>query len=105
MTIILAKKGMLSLAGSIAVMLGAELGKCSDTLLATIISNREAVKTGLFHLIFNLMSIISGLILFKLFLGLVNYQRFGEHRTSGSQFTHAFQYRWRFNFCMVLAIL
>lgn len=73
MTIILAKKGMLSLAGSIAVMLGAELGTCSDTLLATIKSNREAVKTGMFHLIFNLISIITGLILFKPFLGLVNY--------------------------------
>ena len=73
MTIILAKKGMLSLAGSIAVMLGAELGTCSDTLLATIKSNREAVKTGMFHLIFNLLSIITGLIFFKPFLDLVNY--------------------------------
>ena len=36
MAIILSKKGLISLTGGIAVMLGAELGTCSDTLLATI---------------------------------------------------------------------
>jgi phosphate:Na+ symporter len=77
MTIILAKKGMLSLAGSIAVMLGAELGTCSDTLLATIKSNRDAVKTGVFHLIFNLFSIIIGLLLFSPFLNLVEHLSLG----------------------------
>jgi phosphate:Na+ symporter len=77
MTIILAKKGMLSLAGSIAVMLGAELGTCSDTLLATIKSNRDAVKTGIFHLIFNLVSIIIGLLLFRPFLNLVEHLSVG----------------------------
>jgi phosphate:Na+ symporter len=77
MTIILAKKGMLSLAGSIAVMLGAELGTCSDTLLATIKSNRDAVKTGIFHLIFNLFSIIIGLLLFSPFLNLVEHLSIG----------------------------
>ena len=77
MTIILAKKGMLSLAGSIAVMLGAELGTCSDTLLATIKSNRDAVKTGIFHLIFNLVSILVGLLLFSPFLNLVEHLSIG----------------------------
>ncbi|QYJ67149.1 Na/Pi cotransporter family protein [Flavobacterium litorale] len=65
MAIILAKKGMLGLSGGIAIMLGAELGTCSDTLLATIKSNRQALKTGLFHLIFNILSIIIGLLLFE----------------------------------------
>jgi Na+/phosphate symporter len=66
MAIILSKKGLLSLAGGIAVMLGAELGTCSDTLLATIKGSRAAIKTGLFHLTFNLLSIIIGLILGKM---------------------------------------
>lgn len=46
MVITLAKKGLITLAGSIAVMLGAELGNCSDTLLATIRGSRQAIRTG-----------------------------------------------------------
>lgn len=71
MAIILSKKGLLSLTGGIAVMLGAELGTCSDTLLATIKGSRQALKTGLFHLIFNLLSILLGLIFFYPFVDLV----------------------------------
>lgn len=71
MAIILTKKGFLSLVGGVAVMLGAELGTCSDTLLATIKGSRQALKTGLFHLIFNLLTIILGLILFYPFVDLV----------------------------------
>jgi phosphate:Na+ symporter len=71
MAIILTKKGFLSLIGGVAVMLGAELGTCSDTLLATIRGSRQALKTGLFHVTFNLLSIILGLILFYPFIELV----------------------------------
>ena len=71
MSIVLCKKGLLSLTGGVAVMLGAELGTCSDTLLATINSNRQALKTGLFHVTFNLLSIILGLALFSPFIALV----------------------------------
>ena len=71
MAIILSKKGFLSLTGGIAVMLGAELGTCSDTLLATIKGSRQALKTGLFHVTFNLLSIIIGLLLFYPFVELV----------------------------------
>lgn len=71
MAIILCKKGILSLLGGVAVMLGAELGTCSDTLLATIKGTRQALKTGLFHVTFNLLSIILGLILFFPFVELV----------------------------------
>lgn len=71
MAIILAKKGLLTLGGGVAVMLGAELGTCSDTLLATIKGNRQALKTGLFHICFNLLSIILGLICFYPFVELV----------------------------------
>ncbi|MEY3539549.1 MAG: hypothetical protein RL188_966 [Bacteroidota bacterium] len=68
MAIILSKKGILSLAGGIAIMLGAELGTCSDTLLATINGSKQALKTGIFHVTFNLLSICIGLILFYPFL-------------------------------------
>lgn len=71
MAIILAKKGFLSLVGSMAVMIGAELGTCSDTLLATIKGSRDALKTGLFHVTFNLFSIAIGLLLFYPFVQLV----------------------------------
>jgi phosphate:Na+ symporter len=73
MAIILSKKGLLSLGGATAVMLGAELGTCSDTLIATINGSRAAIKTGLFHLTFNLLSIIIGLIIFYPFVALVSY--------------------------------
>jgi len=73
MVITLAKKGLLSLSAGIAVMLGAELGTCADTLLATIKGNRQALKTGLFHLLFNVCTILLGLILFPLFIKLVVY--------------------------------
>jgi len=69
--ITLAKKGLIALAGAMAVMLGAELGTCADTLLATIRSNRQALKTGLFHLFFNIISITIGLMVFPWFVSLV----------------------------------
>jgi phosphate:Na+ symporter len=71
MAIILTKKGFLSIAGGIAIMLGAELGTCSDTLLATIKGSRAALKTGIFHLVFNFITILFGLIFFQPFLAFV----------------------------------
>ena len=71
MAITLAKKGLISVSGGIAVMLGAELGTCSDTLLATIRSDRQAVKTGIFHLTFNIITICIGLILFPWFISFI----------------------------------
>jgi phosphate:Na+ symporter len=73
MAIVLTKKGLMSLTGGIAVMLGAELGTCSDTLLATLHTGKEALKTGLFHLIFNLLSISIGLLLFYPFVSFVQW--------------------------------
>jgi len=71
MVITLAKKSLITLPAAIAVMLGAELGTCADTLLATVKSNRQALRTGLFHLSFNILSIIIGLLFFPLFVGLI----------------------------------
>lgn len=77
MAIILTKNGFLSVTGGIAIMIGAELGTCSDTLLATIKGSRQALKTGLFHVTFNLLSIILGLILFYPLVDLVNWLSVG----------------------------
>lgn len=71
MALILAKKGLLTIVGGVAIMLGAELGTCADTLIATIKGSRDGLKTGLFHLFFNLISIIFGLLLFYPFIEIV----------------------------------
>lgn len=71
MAIVLGKQQLLSATGGIAIMLGAELGTCSDTLIATINGSRQALKAGLFHFLFNLSTIILGLILFFPFVQLV----------------------------------
>lgn len=71
MAIALAGKGLLTLPAGIAVMLGAELGTCSDTLLAAARCGRRARKVGLFHLLFNLVTIILGLLLIHAFTDLV----------------------------------
>lgn len=73
LAITLAKQSLITLPAAIAVMIGAELGTCADTLLATARSNRQAVKTGLFHFSFNLLSIVIGLALFVPFVGLIEY--------------------------------
>jgi len=71
MAIVLGKQQLITLAGGLAIMLGAELGTCSDTLLATIKGNREAIKAGIFHVFFNLTTIVMGLLVFDYFQGLV----------------------------------
>ena len=71
MVIQLAGKGLIPLPAGIAVMLGAELGTCSDTLLATIGRGPAARKTGFFHLGFNLLTISLGLLLVNPFTDLV----------------------------------
>jgi phosphate:Na+ symporter len=60
MAITLGSQGIISLDAGIAVMLGSEIGTCSDTLLATIGRTREAVRIGLFHLLYNIFAVIMG---------------------------------------------
>jgi len=71
--IVVAKQAAISLTASIAVMMGSELGTCADTLLATIKGNRASLKAGLFHLFFNLLSILVGVIFFVPFVRLVQW--------------------------------
>lgn len=71
--IVLGKQNLITIAGGIAIMLGAELGTCSDTLIATINGSKQALKAGLFHLIFNLTTILLGLIFFNYFVALIDF--------------------------------
>lgn len=59
----LAESGAITTAAGVAIMLGAEIGTVSNTLVATIGRSREAVRVGLFHFVFNLTSVIAGLLL------------------------------------------
>lgn len=63
MAIALASEGLIPLGAGVALMLGAEIGTVSDTLLATIGRSREAVRTAVFHLFFNVTTVILGLAL------------------------------------------
>lgn len=69
----LSKTSIITTKSSIAAMLGAELGTCSDTLIATINGSRQAVKTGIFHLIFNLVTIFLGLVFFNQFFEFIQW--------------------------------
>ncbi len=71
LAIVLARQDLLTFAGGAAIMLGAELGTCSDTLIATIGGSRRALKTGLFHVGFNVVTIALGLLLFAPFVAAV----------------------------------
>jgi len=56
--IVLAGQGALSLDAGIGVLMGAELGTCVDTLASTIGQPRAAVRTGVFHLLFNVLNVL-----------------------------------------------
>jgi phosphate:Na+ symporter len=71
--ITLAGSGLISLPAGVAMMLGAEIGTCSDTLVATIGRGRPALRTGVFHLVFNLLSACVGVALAPAFVEGVNY--------------------------------
>ncbi len=60
--ITLAGSGMISLPAGVAIVMGAEIGTCSDTLLATIGRGRSALRTGVFHLLFNLATAGLGIL-------------------------------------------
>jgi phosphate:Na+ symporter len=60
--ITLASSGLISLPAGVAIMLGAEVGTCSDTLVATFGRGRQAIRTGVFHLLFNLISAALGIV-------------------------------------------
>jgi phosphate:Na+ symporter len=61
--ITLAGQGIIPPEAGIAMMLGAEIGTCADTLVATAGRSREAFRVGLFHLMFNILSVLIGALL------------------------------------------
>lgn len=71
--IVLASQGLISTQAGIAIMLGAEIGTCSDTLLAVIGRSKEAIRAGVFHLLFNVVCVIIGLFLIQPLVGTVEW--------------------------------
>ncbi|RIV17792.1 Na/Pi cotransporter family protein [Fibrisoma montanum] len=71
--IVLASQQLISLQAGIAIMLGAEIGTCSDTLLAVIGRSKEAIRAGLFHLLFNIASVVIGLLLIQQLIATVEW--------------------------------
>lgn len=69
--ITLASQGMMTVPAGIAIMLGAEVGTCSDTLIAALGRSRATLRAGLFHLLFNISTAIVALTLAPWFLELV----------------------------------
>jgi phosphate:Na+ symporter len=63
--ITMAGQGIISLAAGVTVMLGAEIGTCADTLIASIGRSREAIRAGVFHLVFNVTTVLIGALLYK----------------------------------------
>ena len=62
--ITLASQGIIGLDAGIAIMMGAEIGTCSDTLFATIGRSREAIRIGVFHLVYNILAVSIGYFTF-----------------------------------------
>ncbi|MFB2836458.1 Na/Pi cotransporter family protein [Floridanema evergladense] len=73
----LASQGLISLPAGIALMLGAEIGTCSDTIVATIGRGSSAIRTGVFHLFFNLITAALGLIFATQLAQLAQWISFG----------------------------
>jgi phosphate:Na+ symporter len=59
----LASQGLVPLPAGVAIMLGAEIGTCADTLVAAIGRSREAIRAGIFHLLFNIITVFIGVSL------------------------------------------
>jgi phosphate:Na+ symporter len=57
----LAAAGLITLKAGVGVMLGAEIGTCLDTLLASVGRSGEAIRAGVFHLSFNLITVTLGM--------------------------------------------
>jgi len=63
--ITLASQGLIGLPAGVAVMLGAEIGACADTLVATVGRSRDALRAGVFHLLFNVLAVAGGIVLLQ----------------------------------------
>jgi phosphate:Na+ symporter len=60
--ITLAAQALITLPAGLAVMLGAEIGTCADTLVASLGRSRAALRAGIFHLSFNIVTATLGVL-------------------------------------------
>ena len=87
MAVILTSQQLLNLSAGIALMMGAELGTCADTLVAFIGRSRAALRTRLFHLSF--ICCLSFWVYSRLSLSRTWCWPFrGEHRRAVNWLTH-----------------
>ncbi|NLP36622.1 MAG: Na/Pi cotransporter family protein [Firmicutes bacterium] len=70
-TIAMAQKGMIDLAGGIAVMLGADVGTCVTALLAGFSSSFTARQAAAAHLFFNLLTLCLVLPVYPFYVRLI----------------------------------
>lgn len=61
--ITMAGQGLVTLPAALALMLGAEIGTCADTLVASVGRTRAALRAGVFHLSFNVITAAIGVLL------------------------------------------
>lgn len=71
LAISLSKQGLLEPMMGIAIMMGAELGTCSNSLIAAIGGKKAAVHLAVFNIVFNVLAITVGLIFFDQFVALI----------------------------------
>ena len=71
LAISLSKQGLLEPVMGIAIMMGAELGTCSNSLIAAIGGKKAAVHLAVFNIVFNVLAITIGLIFFDQFVGMI----------------------------------
>lgn len=77
--ITLGSQGLMTLPAGLAVMLGAEIGTCADTLVASIGRTRAAVRSGVFHLSFNIICAVVGVLLVGQLAALAGMMPGGDH--------------------------
>ena len=75
--IALSMQGLISLPAATAVMLGAEIGTCGSSLIASIGRSPTAIRTGLFHLLFNISTVLIGVLLIDELISLANWLSVG----------------------------
>ncbi len=72
-TLALATSGLISFEGSVALILGENIGTTITANLAAIGTNLAARRTAFSHFLFNVLGVIYMLIFFSLFLKFINY--------------------------------
>ena len=83
MAIVLAKANLLPLRAGVAIMLGAEIGTVGNTLVASLGRGAEALRCAAFHLLFNLSTVIVGVLLIGSLTSMANRLTPGDGNDAG----------------------